>query len=218
MFTALAAYAMLALAKAEPVMLSRQYKDGQSSVYKVSADVDQSGQDLKLSAVLEYKVKKLLEKGAADVELNATTLDVSVGGSPAPDMGSPGSQMYKGDANGMLKGTQFKQMEALYAIVGICGYVPNKALAVGESYPIEWQSEEFHATGKGTFSEVKELAGKRVAVLKVKVDIVPTGDHAATMEFTSEISLETGMLLNSSGTVTSEEFNAKIKVAPAKAA
>lgn len=211
MLTAIAAVSFMLRANADQVNLSRAYKEGQTASYKMTAHVNEGGQDADLVAQLTEKVKALREKGGADVQVEATEL--AMGGT---DVGAQSPDPFKGDEHGMLIGSRFKDQEAVFAILGLCGYVPGKAVGVGESFPIDWKSDDFNANGSGSITEVKEVDGKKVAVVKCKVEVTPQGDTPATLEFTSEISIDTGMLLKSQGTAKSDQFEATFKVEPGK--
>lgn len=215
MFTAIAAIALLRNTDLSPVSLTRTYKENQAAIYKVVADVDQSGQLITLAATIQYKVKKVTPKGA-EVELDAKSVETTMGGAPGPDMGSPGAQSYVGTPQGLLKGAQFKQIEALYAVLGLAAYVPDKAMEPGAEFTIKWTSDEYSVEGKGTLVEVKMVDGKQIATVKLKMDVKPVDDHAATLEFTSQLDLTSGILLTSSGRVSSEEFEAKVKISTIK--
>ncbi len=215
MFLALAALTVMVKTSADPVALTHQYKEGQTLSFKISVDVDAGGQTLSLGGTINEKVKKLLEKGEADVEVTVTDVKApdGFGGGTAP-----AAQTMKADSHGMFVGAKFKEMEAMIAIVGVASYVPVKPVAVGESFPIEWKSTDYASSGKGTIKEIKEVDGKKIAVVTTKVDVTPTDDSPATLEFTSEFDLATGVLLKAEGTAKSDQFNASVKITPAKAA
>lgn len=179
------------------VDITRKYKTGAVHKYRLVAKIVQ-GADMVLKGVIETKVAKELEKGKADLDVKCLEFSQSANGQEGGDPPENGTATF--DVNGMPKGLHVDNNSAIYVALAIATYVPGKGVSVNEEYKIDWKGVEGGSiAGTGRLTEVKEVNGKKIGVLKSKLSVSPANDDTpAELEVTAEIDLSDGSLLKAS--------------------
>jgi hypothetical protein len=178
--------------------LVRTYKADETTKYELKFAVDSPDEKMKGSAELTAKVKKLLDKGRAQVEVTAAKLKAQEGDRETPP-GTEGPPPLDApfDIHGIP--TSLGQDESqiqLYGMLTMCMMLPGRELKVGETATVKWESEDKDYTIAGKFKllEVVEKDGKKIAKIESDLTIQPPGESIG-WKGTSEIDLRDGSLI-----------------------
>ena len=197
--------------------LSRKPRAGETAKYAISLTMEES-QKVEVSANMSARVQKASE-GKSETEVSWTGFKALSEGQEVTEFEAPPTSVYKIGADGMTEtfGVQGSQM--LPTVWLVSSYLPNKPLAVGESFKVNWQSKSGSGfmTGDGKLDGIEEKDGKKVAVLKWKASVQPDDvDSPAELVFESRFDLASGILISCKGTGATPGGQIKFSVAPVK--
>lgn len=187
----------------DTVQLTRTYKDGETAKYAVQMKFTGGGMDANLVAECDWKVKKLLDGGKASCSINPTSMKLVVGDGNAPDMGSS-EFLDEFGPNAMPSNLELNNDQAVFAIMAFTGYLPNKAVKVGDSFPIDWAAKTsgIKVQGSGKLVEVSKLGETKACKIESKIEVTPGSGETGELILTSWFDAENGQLLKADGKLT----------------
>jgi hypothetical protein len=209
------------VAKAESAKLQHVYKSGDADLWSFVATLNDAGGGEHLSIEGQVALKTLAEPKDAkvDIEFSMPKLKVSSGGA---DTGAAAPDAFKTklDKNGFSGDIEVKDESWIFVLLCVSSYLPSNDVEVGKDFNISASGAEVSISGKGTLSEIVTEEGKKVAVVKLKVNVTPKSDEPGEVSVISRFDLETGKLLRAEGKLTVSEgtatFNVKKVAKPAK--
>jgi len=91
----------------------------------------------------------------------------------------------------------------MYAVFAVSSYLPADSVAPGKDFPVSWTSKDttFTIMGTGTYVGLEDLAGKKVARVKYKLNVHPGSDTDATIDSKALFDAETGKLVSGEGKI-----------------
>lgn len=180
--------------------LARTFNDGKAVTYQVSA-LDKA-RDLKLESKLTLTVTGKTTDGKTQVNVKSPAVTVSMAGNVASE--DPLDSKLTFDTHGMPLELSVQNQDSVVAMLAIAGYLPGSDVEVGKTYPIKWESGEMRLAGQGSLEKVEEIAGRKLATVKIRAELIPGSDTPGVLETTSTIDLADGSLVESNGKVTIE--------------
>ena len=175
--------------------LERTYKVGDELNYVLS--MSSGTQAMHIGAKIHVKTVALADGGKASQELTATEF------SGGPDgAGDPEKVTWTFAKDGMAAADfDVQSGRAVYSLLSIVSVLPGSTQP-GKEFKINWTSPDKASTvtGTGTYEGIKDVSGKKVAVVKTTLEVSPSG-QTATLHNTSTFDPLTGKLMSADGTV-----------------
>ncbi|HTQ11974.1 MAG TPA: hypothetical protein VMI31_18070 [Fimbriimonadaceae bacterium] len=202
--SAVAALSLTALALQDGVVLKRAPKLGDTAKYKLSAQMDFSGQDATVTATITDKVTKVADNGDFTVESSMTDTLVNMGGSDLQQPDERNSTLYS-KANDVLSvssdpedpdGVRKANIQTLH--------FPDKPVKVGDSWTVTVKKNEKGAVdASGTYT----IAGRETIngqdTFRIKGSMKETsGDNPMSADGTYWVNVKDASLVKLEGSVT----------------
>lgn len=196
---AVAALSAVAFAAVDGISIARKVKEGDIARYKMSADIDFGGMDIKFSGLVEEKIAKVNPDGTYSLEQNQIEGKVNVAGQEQ-EMPTSGVNTTVYLPNGEVKEIVGEQgTEDAYRMANLSLIRdPGKELKVGDTW-----THEFKANAKtgavAAKAEYKVLGEEKVGTyetVKIKADVKETaGSEPASSNGTAWINKADGSLI-----------------------
>lgn len=193
--------------------LERIYKENDVDRYSVSVTLtESSGQVIEASAEVVSTVKRILERGKAEIARKMEKLVFKIDGM-LQDIPQADQRLDHFDKHGMPDSMEVDGPEVLYVIAAFSAFAPHAEVAVGSSYDIKWKAQDdtVSINGKGTLTEIVEIDGAKYAKLKSTATVTPQNDTEGVVTWTSTLSLVDGKLLKADGKVEIEDTTISFK-------
>ncbi|HRF58324.1 MAG TPA: hypothetical protein PLH94_00255 [Fimbriimonadaceae bacterium] len=198
----------------DATQLTRTYKEGETSKYKLELKFTSGGMDGSLLAEMDWKVKKLLDGGKVTGSINPVSMKLALGDGNSPDMGSS-EFIDEFGPTGMPTNLELNQDQAVFSLFSFSSYLPNKAIKVGDTYPIDWTAKAsgVKVQGTGKLVEITKLGETKAYKVDSKVELAPSSGDVGELKVTSWFDAANGQLLKAEGKLTiGEELTANVKV------
>lgn len=197
----------------EPASVSRKYAAEESGAYAFSLTGDVPEGQFKATAKVKYKVRKLLESGGAEMQLDLADVKAAIGDMELPI--DAGTLISSWDAFGLPQTFPHENAETLYSLLSYCSIVPNKALKTGETLNLDWKNSAKTAGIKGKIKllEIGETDGLKSAKISVEIEAKSDMDgNPLTLNITSWVETANGKLIKAEGSGSMEGVELKMSV------
>lgn len=214
----LAAVALASAQAPEKFDLSRKPKLGDVNKYHVAIQMNESPK-MEVSGTLTSKVLKVPANSKIEIEISCADFKALSDGSPTSDFEHPTIRTVAVGPNSLPDSMQIRQSEILSSVLLFCSYLPNKSVAVGDTFKVDWRSKSGsgYMEGDGKLEFVVEKDGKKIGIVKWKASIQPDDvNGAADLTMENQYDLATGALISSKATGTTPDGDLSISVKPAK--
>jgi hypothetical protein len=197
----------------EKASLQHKYVKGAKDSYRMTAKIDQGGQEATLTIDFQIVIQKVTETGEADFEFKIDKIE----GMPEPDESGITGRF---DKMGLPQAMESQGAGPILAIFSLAGYLPGGEVEVGKDFNIDWKAISGAATikGKGTLKSMTS-GDNALADIDYTAVLEDGPNTTVNLSIKSKIALTGGRLVSASGTADLTDMKASFKIerlAPSK--
>ncbi len=196
---------MTAPRRADPINFIRTYVLTDRANYTIQATLPSVSMTITLK--FEARTNKLLANGGANISWTTKEfpLPANVKGEPPESVNSDAK------STGFPTKLTYKENNYIYVLFALASATPAKAVAVGESFPIAWQSPDNDSSIQGKGS-VESLDLTKHTITSLRSADVNLGGTVLNCQLTSTFDASNGALLKSDGTFGIDRIQWQMKI------
>jgi hypothetical protein len=196
---------MTAPRKADPVNFIRTYALTDRANYTLQATLPSASVTITLK--FEGRTNKLLANGGANISWTTKEFPLPANAKGEP----PDSVTSDANSNGLPATLTYRENNYLYALFALASATPAKAVSVGESFPIAWQSSDNKISFQGKGS-VESVSLARHTITSLRGADFNLAGTVLSCQFTSTFDASNGALLKSEGTFGMDRIQWQMKI------
>lgn len=189
------------------VNFAHNFAKGQTLAYELKFDGHGVQGDMEIDAAFSILFGDKADKGT-NVTITPKSIKMKGGGQDI-DQPSNGDTKYILDEHGMPNTVSMDGSEGIIVIPLVLSYLPNKELAVGETFDIDWKKDTTSFKGTGKYEGTDKVDEKSFPKITIKAKLNPGGQGDGDIEYAVYFDKEAGhiALLKGKVQVENQEFN-----------
>ena len=188
------------------VNLKRIYALADKDIYRAVANLEAGGTQ-EMSADVVIKVTKLVDDKKANATLTVLNFKSTMDEGEAPEAFD---QVL--DEHGMGDSFADHGNQIVYTLCELLAIVPGSSLKPGDDYSFNLHQTNGSVVGKGRFTDVKDLEGKKVAFLEWTCTITPPDGGEVSFKAKSQVDPLTGKVLKCEAELDPGRISGKISI------
>lgn len=194
------------LATGEKTALTHKYVKGAKDLYRITAKVDQGGQEVEVTADFQVSILKVTDAGDAEFEFKIEKIE----GMPEPDRLTLTGAF---DKRGLPREIETEGIGPILAIFSLANCLPGGELEVGKDFKIDWTSAAGGSSlqGKSVFAALQP-GEKPVAQIDHSAVLEDGPSTSVTLTIKSKVDVATGILVSGAGTAEIGDMKATFKI------
>ncbi|HRI44363.1 MAG TPA: hypothetical protein PLL78_05980 [Fimbriimonadaceae bacterium] len=190
----------------EKASLVHKYAKGAKDSYRITAKLDQGGQETEVKVEFQVTILRVTDSGEAEYEFKIEKLE---------GMGDAEQTTLTGrfDKMGLPKDIESEGVGPILAIFSLASCLPGGELEVGKEFKIDWKAASGGATitGKSAFTALK-TGEKAVADLEHTAVLEDGPTTTVKLAIKSKVDVASGLLSSATGSADVGEMQATFKI------
>lgn len=186
--------------------LVHKYAKGAKDSYRITAKLDQGGQETEVKVEFQVSILRVTDAGEAEYEFKIEKVE---------GMGDADQTTFTGrfDKMGLPKDIESQGVGPILAIFSLASCLPGGDLEVGKDFKIDWKAASGAATitRKSVFYALKP-GDNAVADLEHTAVLEDGPTTTVKLSIKSKVDVATGVLRSASGTADVGEMQASFKI------
>ena len=197
----LLALAILGVASADTVKLTRSYSEAKAKSYDIFAENKE--REFVFTGNFTFKVAGTAKDSLTPLKVTCPAAKVTIQGNVAEEDGIETTLNF--DVNNMPDMFDLEGNMIAIVVLSISGFVPNADVEVGKAFDIKWEKSGTTFKGKGTLQMVEEKEGVKVASVKTEAEFSGGSDRSLRLEVVTELDSSDGSMIGSKGKIVVNE-------------
>lgn len=191
----------------EKVNFAHNFTKGQTVAYDLNFKGNGGQGEMEINAAFSILFGDKADKGT-NITLSPKSMKMKAGGQDIDQPGA-GETKYILDEHGMPDTISMEGMEGIFVIPLVLSYLPNKELAVGDSFDIDWKKDTTTFKGTGKYEGTDKFNDKTFPKISIKAKLNPGGQGDGDIDYTILFDKDAGhvVMLKGKVDVDSQEFN-----------
>jgi len=209
----LATFALLGTLLTAPVQdkdkvnFAHNFTKGQTVAYELNFKGKTDGGDMEVNAAFTISFGDKVVKGT-DVTVSPKSMKMTRDGQDAGG-GGTGDVKFVLDEHGMPDSVSMEGDSGMLVIPLVLSYLPNKELAVGDTFDINYDKNSTSFKGTGKYEGMEKVNDKSLPKISVKAKLNPGGGGEGDLDYVFFFDKDSGhiALLKGKAAVDNQEFN-----------
>ena len=191
----------------DKVNFAHNFTKGQTVAYVLNFKGKGDGGDMEVNADFTILFGDKADKGTS-VTVSPKSMKMTHDGQDAGGSGS-GDMKFILDEHGMPDSVSMQGDSGMLVIPLVLSYLPNKELAIGDTFDINYDKDQTTFKGTGKFEGTEKINDKTLPKISIKAKLNPGGGGEGDLDYVIYFDKDSGhiALLKGKAAVDNQEFN-----------